>query len=173
MKTPKRIEKNKITEENLIHIKLEYEEVIDSALSLSGSSKIVGDEVYYTGLYGSIHIGDVYSLWNDLLYLEKFTEIRKMTLFMFSSGGGSFDGIAISDQIEAAKKRGFQFTAYGTGIIASAILPIFAVCDFRIATRGTQFLIHEAALFRKGEKIKPLSLSILSKESRKLISCFF
>lgn len=139
---------------SVVTVRLEYEEVVSSALSLSANSKIVGDEVYYTGLYGTIHIGDVYSLWNDLLYLEKFTEIRKMTLFMFSSGGGSFDGIALSDQLEAAQKRGFYFTAYGTGIIASAILPVFAVCDLGIATRGTQFLIHEAALLREGEKIK-------------------
>ena len=33
-------------------------------------------------------------------------------------------------------------------------MPVFAVCDYRVATRGAQFLIHEAALFRVGEKIK-------------------
>ena len=35
-----------------------------------------------------------------------------------------------------------------SGLIASAAVPIFAVGDVRIASRGTMFMIHQAQLFK-------------------------
>jgi len=147
-----------------------------SAWSFEGLSISEGTEidnyVVYMSIYGNIHRGDVHSMYNDLLYLRKHTEFRKVRLFLCSSGGDSFYGISLADQIEAAQKEGFHFTVYATGIIASAALPILAVCDYRIATRGCQFLIHEACLVREGTvkdkaseiRAQSASMELLKKE---------
>ena len=45
---------------------------------------------------------------------------------------------------------GFNITAYASGLVASAAVPVFAVCPKRIASPGTVFMVHEAAMFKWG-----------------------
>ncbi len=71
-----------------------------------------------------------------------------MTLFINSSGGDAFAGLALSDQIERAKRRGFHITSHASGIIASAAVPVFAASDVRLAAPGTIFMVHETSLWK-------------------------
>jgi ATP-dependent protease ClpP protease subunit len=71
-----------------------------------------------------------------------------VNLFINSSGGDAFSGLALADQIERAKRRGFHITAHASGIIASAAVPVFAVCDARLAAPGTIFMVHETSLWK-------------------------
>jgi ATP-dependent Clp protease protease subunit len=95
-----------------------------------------------------LSVSDVTRLWNDLVFLENSTNIREVNLFINSPGGDAFSGLALADQIERAKRRGFHITAHASGIIASAAVPVFAVCDVRLAAQGTIFMVHEASLWK-------------------------
>lgn len=110
---------------------------------LSPLTFIVGDEAFIS-IYSIIQISDVTQLWNDFSVLEKTTDIRSINLFINSPGGDAFSGLALTDQIERAQHKGFTITAYASGIVASAALPVFAVCDRRLAAPGTIFMMHEA-----------------------------
>jgi ATP-dependent protease ClpP protease subunit len=61
--------------------------------------------------------------------LENNTKIRDVSLFINSPGGDAFSGLALADQIERARRKGFRITAYASGIIASAAVPVFAVAN--------------------------------------------
>jgi len=87
-------------------------------------------------------------LWNDFCVLESKTKIRDINLYINSPGGDAFSGLALADQIERAKKMGFKITAHASGIIASAAVPVFAVCNERLAATGTIFMVHEASLWK-------------------------
>jgi ATP-dependent Clp protease protease subunit len=93
-------------------------------------------------------VADVTRLWNDFVVLENNTDIREVNLFINSPGGDAFSGLALADQIERARRKGFKVTAHASGIIASAAVPVFAVCDVRLAAPGTIFMVHEAALWK-------------------------
>lgn len=82
------------------------------------------------------------------MVLENNTAIRDVNLFINSPGGDAFSGLALADQIERARRKGFKITAHASGIIASAAVPVFAVCDVRLAAPGTIFMVHEAALWK-------------------------
>ena len=56
--------------------------------------------------------------------------------------------MALADHIERAKKRGFKITAHASGIIASAAVPVLAVCDLRIVAAGCIFMVHESAIWK-------------------------
>ena len=99
-------------------------------------------------IFSGLSVSDVTRAWNDLIYLENNTDIRDVHLFIDSPGGDAFAGLALADTIEKFKKKGFHFTAHATGIIASAAVPVFAVCDVTRATRATIFMVHEAALWK-------------------------
>ena len=99
-------------------------------------------------IFSGLSVADVTMLWNDLVVLEETTDIREVNLYINSSGGDAFSGLALTDQIERARRKGFKITAHASGIIASAAVPVFAVCNVRLAAPGTIFMVHEAALWK-------------------------
>ena len=100
----------------------------------------------FVKIFSGLSVSDVTRLWNDLVFLENSTNIREVNLFINSPSGDAFSGLALADQIERAKRKGFHITAHASGIIASAAVPVFAVCDVRLAAPGTIFMVHEASL---------------------------
>ena len=115
--------------------------------SLSQLSFIAKNKAFIK-IFSGLSISDVTRFWNDLVILENSTNIREINLFINSPGGDAFSGLALADQIERAKRRGFHITAHASGIIASAAVPVFAACDVRLAAPGTIFMIHEASLWK-------------------------
>jgi len=115
--------------------------------SLSPLSFVIKDEAY-TKIFSALTVGDVTNLWNDICVLTKATDIRQINLFINSPGGDAFSGLALADQIERAKKEGFYVIAHASGIVASAAVPIFAVCHERLAAPGTIFMVHETSLWK-------------------------
>lgn len=115
--------------------------------ALSQLSFIANDKAFVK-IFSGLSVADVTRLWNDLVYLENNTTIRDVNLFINSPGGDAFSGLALADQIERARRKGFKITAHASGIIASAAVPVFAVCDVRLAAPGTIFMVHEAALWK-------------------------
>jgi ATP-dependent protease ClpP protease subunit len=114
---------------------------------LSQLSFISSDKAFVK-IFSGLSVADVTRLWNDLVVLENNTNIRDVNLFINSPGGDAFSGLALADQIERARRKGFKVTAHASGIIASAAVPVFAVCDVRLAAPGTIFMVHEAALWK-------------------------
>jgi len=114
---------------------------------LSQLSFTSGDKAFIK-IFSGLSVADDTRLWNDLCYLEHNTTIRNIYLFINSPGGDAFSGLAIADQIERAQRKGFKITAYASGIIASAAVPVFVVCRPRYAAPGTIFMVHEAALWK-------------------------
>ena len=115
--------------------------------ALSQLSFIANDKAFVK-IFSGLSVADVTRLWNDLVYLENNTTIRDVNLFINLPGGDAFSGLALADQIERARRKGFKITAHASGIIASAAVPVFAVCDMRMAAQGTIFMVHEAALWK-------------------------
>ena len=122
-------------------------EVANPEGRLSQLSFISKDKAFVK-IFSGLSVADVTRLWNDLVVLENNTEIRDVNLFINSPGGDAFSGLALADQIERARRKGFKITAHASGIIASATVPVFAVCDVRLAAPGTIFMVHEAALWK-------------------------
>jgi ATP-dependent protease ClpP protease subunit len=114
---------------------------------LSQLSFISKDKAFIK-IFSGLSVADVTRLWNDFVVLEHNTNIRDVNLFINSPGGDAFSGLALADQIERARRKGFKITAHASGIIASAAVPVFAVCDVRLAAPGTIFMVHEAALWK-------------------------
>jgi ATP-dependent protease ClpP protease subunit len=114
---------------------------------LSALSFLAGGKAF-AKIFSGLSVSDVTRLWNDLVVLENNTDIREVHVFINSPGGDAFSGLALADQIERAQKRGFTIIAHASGIIASAAVPVFAVCDERYAAEGTIFMVHEAALWK-------------------------
>jgi ATP-dependent Clp protease protease subunit len=115
--------------------------------SLSQMTFILNDKAFVK-IFSGLSVSDVSRLWNDFVYLETNTEIRDVNLFINSPGGDAFSGLALADQIERAKRKGFHVTAHASGVVASAAVPVFAVCDYRLAAPGTIFMVHEASLWK-------------------------
>lgn len=112
------------------------------------SSVCFKTKVAFVKIFSGISVSDVTRLWNDLIFLEYMTEIRDVLVFINSPGGDAFSGLALADQIERGKRKGFNITAHASGIVASAAVPVFAVCNKRFAAPGTIFMVHEAALWK-------------------------
>ena len=122
-------------------------EVANPEGRLSQLSFISKDKAFVK-IFSGLSVADVTRLWNDFVVLENNTDIRDVNLFINSPGGDAFSGLALADQIERARRKGFKVTAHASGIIASAAVPVFAVCDVRLAAPGTIFMVHEAALWK-------------------------
>ena len=99
-------------------------------------------------MYAGISVNDFVKMSDDLNKIEDFTTYRLIDININSPGGSAFDGLSISDLIVKYQDRGFTFRAHASGLIASAAVPIFAVCNERYATKGAIFMVHEAALFK-------------------------
>ena len=115
--------------------------------SLSNLSFICKDEAYFK-IFSALTVADVTNMWNDICYLTKMTETRHLNLFINSPGGDAFSGLALADHIERAKKAGFHVVAHASGIVASAAVPVFAVCSERLAASGTIFMVHETSIWK-------------------------
>jgi ATP-dependent protease ClpP protease subunit len=115
--------------------------------SLSNLSFIIKDEAFIK-IFSALTVADVTNLWNDICVLSKSTKIRNVNLFINSPGGDAFSGLALADQIERAKREGFRVIAHASGIVASAAVPVFAVCDERLAAPGTIFMVHETSIWK-------------------------
>jgi len=114
---------------------------------LSEMSFISNDKAFVK-IFSELSVADVTRLWNDIVILEMSYKIRDINLFINSPGGDAFSGLALADQIERAQRKGFRVTAHASGIIASAAVPVLAVCKVRLAAPGTIFMVHEAALWK-------------------------
>jgi ATP-dependent Clp protease protease subunit len=114
---------------------------------LSELSFVLKDKAYVK-IFSELSVSDVTRLWNDIVVLELNSNIRDVDLFINSPGGDAFSGLALADQIERAQRKGFHITAHASGIVASAAVPVFAVCKTRLAAPGTIFMIHEAELWK-------------------------
>lgn len=117
--------------------------------SLSNMSSLMGDEAVVK-IYSALTVSDVGNLHNDIKYLYKMTDIRKIVVFINSPGGDAFSGLALADHIEKAKRLGFEVTMEASGIIASATVPVFAVGTKgrRFAAPGTIFMVHETSIWK-------------------------
>jgi ATP-dependent protease ClpP protease subunit len=114
---------------------------------LSELSFIIKDKAFVK-IFSELSVVDVTRLWNDLVFLETNSNIREINLFINSPGGDAFSGLALADQIERAQRKGFRVTAHASGIVASAAVPVFAVCKERLAAPGTIFMVHETELWK-------------------------
>ena len=114
---------------------------------LSELSFISKDKAFVK-IFSELSVADVTRLWNDIVVLETNSNIRDINLFINSPGGDAFSGLALADQIERAQRNGFRVTAHASGIVASAAVPIFAVCKVRLAAPGTVFMVHETDLWK-------------------------
>ena len=114
---------------------------------LSEMSFISKDKAFVK-IFSELSVADVSRLWNDIAVLETNSNIRDINLFINSPGGDAFSGLALADQIEGAQRKGFRVTAHASGIVASAAVPVFAVCKERLAAPGTIFMVHEAELWK-------------------------
>jgi ATP-dependent Clp protease, protease subunit len=124
------------------------EEDAKGGLELSRNTHILNDKEAVMILSGGLSAIDTELFWLDMQYLLKKTEIRTIHYYINSGGGSVFAGLGLADLIERAKQQGFTIIGYGTGIIASATVPIFAVCSERIAMPGTLFMVHQAKMFK-------------------------
>ncbi|MBN1848840.1 MAG: ATP-dependent Clp protease proteolytic subunit [Deltaproteobacteria bacterium] len=129
---------------NIVHKSME---VPNQEGTLSHMSFILKDEAFIK-IFADLSVGDVSSLWNDISVLKMNTNIRKLNLFINSPGGDAFSGLALADQIERAKREGFTVNAHASGIVASAAVPVFAVCNIRNAAPGTIFMVHETSIWK-------------------------
>lgn len=117
--------------------------------SLSSMSFIIKNEAYMK-VFSSITVHDAANVWNDFCYLKNATNIRKVHVFINSPGGSASAGMNIVNEIEKAKRNGFEVNIYASGIVASAAVPILAsgTKGHRYAGSGTMFMVHETALWK-------------------------
>jgi ATP-dependent protease ClpP protease subunit len=124
-------------------------EVDNRGPQLSALTFATADKAFMN-LWAGLSGYDQQKIWNDFTVLYETTDIREVHLYLSSGGGSAFDGLGIADQIERAVNRGFHVTAHASGIVASAAVPIFAVCSERNAAPATTFMVHETAMFKWG-----------------------
>lgn|SRR5574343_39846 len=122
-------------------------EVYDPSGKLSGFACTIGDRAYIKIISG-IGMMDVANLWTDLRYFEDTAKVKEINLLIMSPGGDGMAGLAMADEIERVIKRGIKIHAHASGLIASAAVPVFAVCSTRTASPGTIFMVHEPQLFK-------------------------
>jgi ATP-dependent protease ClpP protease subunit len=101
----------------------------------------------YMYIYLSITEFTAKEFWNDITVLN-MKGVKDVHLYLSSGGGSALAGLSLADQIEMARKKGFNIEAHASGIIASATVPVFAVCSKRFAAKGTIFMVHEASIFK-------------------------
>jgi ATP-dependent protease ClpP protease subunit len=115
--------------------------------SLSELSFVSKDKAFVK-IFAELSVADVTRFWNDMVVLKVDYNIRDVDLFISSPGGDAFSGLALADEIERAERNGFRVTAHASGVIASAAVPVFAVCNLRLAAPGTIFMVHEAEIWK-------------------------
>jgi ATP-dependent protease ClpP protease subunit len=108
----------------------------------------VSKDKAFVKIFAELSVADVTRLWNDMVVLKNNYSIRDIDLFISSPGGDAFSGLALADEIERAERNGFRVTAHASGVIASAAVPVFAVCNVRLAAPGTIFMVHQPELWK-------------------------
>jgi ATP-dependent protease ClpP protease subunit len=108
----------------------------------------VSKDKAFVKIFAELSVADVTRFWNDMVVLKVDYNIRDVDLFISSPGGDAFSGLALADEIERAERNGFRVTAHASGVIASAAVPVFAVCNLRLAAPGTIFMVHEAEIWK-------------------------
>ncbi|GAF84887.1 unnamed protein product, partial [marine sediment metagenome] len=103
----------------------------------------------YIKIFSGLSTSDVTHLWNDFIVLDAM-DVKDAHIFINSPGGAVFAGIALADEILRARADGFTVTGHASGIVASAAVPVFAVCTTRFASIGTVFMVHQASMFKYG-----------------------
>ena len=114
-------------------------------LQFSRYTKIHEDTAYIS--LTSVHSWASESMWGDFKLL-KLHDIKKAILYLNNPGGSAFDGFGITDALRLLRSGGVHVTCEASGIVASAAIPILLICDRRIASRNTVFLIHPASIFK-------------------------
>lgn len=123
-------------------------EVTNPDLELSNLTRVAGDTAYLS-LFSGLSVADTLKMWKDVQYLKANTNIKKIVMFLNSPGGSAFDGLAMAAWIEKFQEDdGMIFEVEASGLVASAAVPIFAVCKVRTAIPGTIFMVHEAAMWK-------------------------
>ena len=111
------------------------------------SLSFVCDNKLYTSVFSALTVADVKNLYNDVVVAIHYG-ITDMEVFINSPGGDAFSGLALADMIERARKMGMKVTGYACGIVASAAVPVYAVCTVRKAAPGTIFMVHETSIWK-------------------------
>jgi len=148
-----------VTSTDPVTVDIEEEENLEATIWKHGLNAEGGGNISFMAfitpknvvfnLYSGINVSDFIKLSNDIIKIRDFTDYRVVELNINSPGGSAFDGLSISDLIVKAQDLwGFTFKAHASGIIASAAVPIYAVCKERYATKGAIFMVHEAALWK-------------------------
>lgn len=122
-------------------------EVNNPEATFSGVCSII-EGVGYMQFYGGLSATDTKSFWLDVAILKERHKIMKIKLFLNSGGGSAYDGISLADLVSVAQKDGFEIDVFASGLVASAAVPIIAVCGKRIASEGCMFMVHKAKLFK-------------------------
>jgi len=123
-------------------MQIQNQEGVLSALSFKCDGEV------FIKLWSALTVVDVMNIWSDITILEKTTDIRTIQLFINSPGGDAFSGLALADEIKRAKVLGFTVIGHASGIVASAAVPIFAVCNKRITAPSTIFMVHETSIWK-------------------------
>lgn len=110
------------------------------------TAKQIGDSVIFP-IWSHISGNDTLALFKTIQVM-KYKKLTKLYIYLNSGGGSAFDGLGICDVILAAQNDGLSVTVEANGLVASAAVPIFAVCQKRISAPGTIFMIHEVSLFK-------------------------
>ncbi len=81
------------------------------------------------------------NIWEEAFLLKK-SKIKKLVVYINSTGGDVLNSHAIVDIINDLKKSGIKVVTEAHGMVASAAVPIFLSGSKRITTRNTVFLMH-------------------------------
>jgi len=125
----------------------EYAPKPNEFAALSNLTRILNENSAIMTIFAGLSVSDTRAFWMDIQVL-KSKKIYNIDIWINSPGGSAFDGLALSDEIITAQDMGFNIRAYASGIIASAAVPVFAVCKQRYAKPSTIFMVHEAALWK-------------------------
>ena len=119
----------------------------ESAGKLSNMAYITPKTVVFK-LFAGISTRDFINLRDDLRKLEDYTDFRDMTLMINSPGGSAFDGLAIAGLIKEYQTKGWTIRAEAYSMVASAAVPIYAVCKPRKMNPETTVMVHQAAIWK-------------------------
>jgi ATP-dependent protease ClpP protease subunit len=123
-------------------------EVRNPDMQLSDSCGVLGDTAYIT-LSGSISAYRARDIWCDFKVIRHMG-LKKAVIYMDNPGGAAFQGMGITDAIRTLVEDGIEVTMEGSGLIASAAIPVYLAASKRVASKNTIFLIHPAAIIKWG-----------------------
>lgn len=119
----------------------------EDAGKLSNMAYITPKTVVFK-LFSGISTRDFINLHDDLRKLEEYTDYRDLTMMINSPGGSAFDGLAIAGLIKKYQNKGWTIRAEAYSMVASAAVPIYAVCRPRALNSETTLMVHQAAIWK-------------------------